>query len=145
MKTCVSVVCYRYKVLANGESPLMLRISKEGRRTMKSLGVSVDPKFWNFDTNQPKPNCPNRQLIRQIMLKYESEYNGKILAKEINEEEFTPQMIVAEQKERIKAQTVEEVYKAIISELKERGSVGNAYAYLNSYNVLKSFKGTSIN
>ena len=117
----------------------MLRISKEGRRTMKSLGVSVDPKFWNFDTNQPKPNCPNRQLIRQIMLKYESEYNGKILAKEMNEEEFTPQMIVAEQKERIKAQTVEEIYKAIIAELKERGSVGNAYAYLNSYNVLKSF------
>ena len=113
MKTCVSVVCYRYKVLANGESPLMLRISKEGRRTMKSLGVSVDPKFWNFDTNQPKPNCPNRQLIRQIMLKYESEYNGKILAKEMNEEEFTPQMIVAEQKERIMAQTVEEVYKAM--------------------------------
>ena len=72
MKTSVSVVCYRYKVLANGESPLMLRISKEGRRTMKSLGVSVDPKFWNFDTNQPKPNCPNRQLIRQIVLKYET-------------------------------------------------------------------------
>lgn len=139
MKTSVSVVCYRYKVLANGESPLMLRISKEGRRTMKSLGVSVDPKFWNFDTNQPKPNCPNRQLIRQIVLKYETEYNGKILTKEINEEEFTPQTIVAEQKERIKAQTVEEVYKAIIAELKERGSVGNAYAYLNSYNVLKSF------
>lgn len=139
MKTSVSVVCYRYKVLANGESPLMLRISKEGRRTMKSLGVSVDPKFWNFDTNQPKPNCPNRQLIRQIVLKYETEYNGKILTKEINEEEFTPQTIVAEQKERIKAQTVEEVYKAIIAELKERGSAGNAYAYLNSYNVLKSF------
>ena len=55
----------------------MLRISKEGRRTMKSLGVSVDPKFWNFDTNQPKPNCPNRQLIRQIVLKYETEYNGR--------------------------------------------------------------------
>lgn len=121
----------------------MLRISKEGRRTMKSLGVSVDPKFWNFDTNQPKPNCPNRQLIRQIVLKYETEYNGKILTKEINEEEFTPQTIVAEQKERIKAQTVEEVYKAIIAELKERGSAGNTYAYLNSYNVLKSFIGTN--
>ena len=117
----------------------MLRISKEGRRTMKSLGVSVDPKFWNFDTNQPKPNCPNRALIRQIVLKYETEYNGKILTKEINEEEFTPQTIVAEQKERIKVQTVEEVYKTIIAELKERGSVGTAYAYLNSYNVLKSF------
>ena len=141
MKTSVSVVCYRCKVLANGESPLMLRISKEGRRTMKSLAASGSIlKFWNFDTNQPKPNCPNRQLIRQIVLEYETEYNGKILTKEINEEEFTPQTIVAENtKERIKAQTVEEVYKAIIAELKERGSAGNAYAYLNSYNVLKSF------
>ena len=44
MKTSVSVVCYKYKVLANGESPLMLRISKDGRRTMKSLGVPVDTK-----------------------------------------------------------------------------------------------------
>ena len=67
----------------------MLRIPKDGRRTMKSLEVSVDPKFWNFDTNQPKPNCPNRQLIRQIALKYESEYNGKILVKEIKKSTFT--------------------------------------------------------
>ncbi len=102
MDATISVICFKSKTLANGEHPLMLRITKDRKRTMKSLGVSVDPKFWNFDTNQPKPNCPNRQLIRQIMLKYESEYNGKILAKEMNEEEFTPQMIVAEQKERIK-------------------------------------------
>ena len=109
----------------------MLRITKDGRRTMKSLGVSVDPKCWNFDTDQPKSSCPNRQLIRQMILKHETEYNGKIPAKEINDEEFTPQTIVAEQKEQIKVQTVEEVYRATISELKERGSVGNAYAYLN--------------
>lgn len=80
----------------------MLRITKDRKRTMKSLGVSVHPSNWDFDRNEPKSKCPNRQLIRQIMLKYESEYNGKILAKEMNEEEFTPQMIVAEQKERIK-------------------------------------------
>lgn len=72
MKTSVSVVCYKYKVLANGELPLMLRISKDGRRTMKSLGVSVHAKFWNFDTNQPKPYCPNWQLIRQLILKCEA-------------------------------------------------------------------------
>ena len=106
MDATISVICFKSKTLANGEHPLMLRIRKDRKRTMKSLGVSVDPKFWNFDTNQPKPNCPNRQLIRQIMLKHESEYNGKILAKEMNEEEFTLQMIVAEQKGRIKAQTL---------------------------------------
>ena len=41
MKTSVSVVCYKYKVLANGESPLMLRISKDGRHEILS-----------FDTDQ---------------------------------------------------------------------------------------------
>jgi hypothetical protein len=39
MKASVSVICYKHKVLANGESPLMLRIAKDGKRTMKSLGI----------------------------------------------------------------------------------------------------------
>ena len=43
MKASVSVICYKHKVLANGESPLMLRIAKDGKRTMKSLGISVNP------------------------------------------------------------------------------------------------------
>ena len=41
MKTCVSVDCYRYKLLAKGESPLMLRISKEDRCSLRIPGVSV--------------------------------------------------------------------------------------------------------
>ena len=63
MKASVSVICYKHKVLANGESPLMLRIAKDGKRTMKSLGISVNPSYWDFGRNQPKNNCPNRNLI----------------------------------------------------------------------------------
>ena len=57
MKASVSVICYKHKVLANGESPLMLRIAKDGKRTMKSLGISVNPTYWDFGRNQPKNNC----------------------------------------------------------------------------------------
>lgn len=60
MKTTVSVVCYHHKILTNGESPVMLRICKGGKRTMKSLGISVHARYWDFATNQPKRNCPNR-------------------------------------------------------------------------------------
>ena len=38
----------------------MLRICKGGKRTMKSLGISVHARYWDFATNQPKRNCPNR-------------------------------------------------------------------------------------
>ena len=38
-------------MLANGESPIMLRIAKDGKRTMRSLGVSVNPAYWDFNKN----------------------------------------------------------------------------------------------
>ena len=73
MKASISVICYKHKVLANGESPLMVRIAKDGKRTMRSLGISVNPQHWDFDKNQPKSNCPNRNQIKQIILSLEAE------------------------------------------------------------------------
>ena len=58
MKATINVVCYKWKVLVNGESPLMLRISKDQKRTMRSLGISVNPKHWDFVKNEPKTSCP---------------------------------------------------------------------------------------
>ena len=55
MDATISVICFKSKTLANGEHPLMLRITKDRKRTMKSLGVSVHPSNWDFDRNEPKP------------------------------------------------------------------------------------------
>ena len=146
MKATVSVICYKHKVLANGESPLMVRIAKDGKRTMKSLGISVNPTYWDFAKNQPKGNYPNRNLIKQVILKTEIEYQSKVLDKEIKNEEFTTSSLVEEKQNEIKAQTVEEFYLFIIKELRQKGQIGNSYAYLNSYNTLKNFnKGKKLN
>ena len=48
MDATISVICYKSKTLANGEHPLMLRIAKDGKRTMKSLGISINPQHWNL-------------------------------------------------------------------------------------------------
>ena len=47
----------------------MLRICKGGKRTMKSLGISVHARYWDFAANQPKRNCPNRNYIQQVILR----------------------------------------------------------------------------
>ena len=140
MKASISVICYKHKVLANGESPLMVRIAKDGKRTMRSLGISVNPQHWDFDKNQPKSNCPNRNQIKQIILRTEMDYQSKVLDKEIKNEEFTTQSLIDGQKEEIKAQTVEEFYLSLIKELKEDGRIGTSYAYLNSYRFCKKFE-----
>lgn len=141
MKATISIVCYKHKVLANGESPLMLRVHKNGKRTMKSLGVSVNPAYWDFKKEEPKPKCPNRDYINQIVLKTRLEYERKLLQKQVNEEVFTAESFVKEETAdtAIKAQTVEDFFASVISTLRASGNIGNSYAYLNTYNSLKAF------
>lgn len=35
----------------SGEHPLMLRICKDGKKKYRSLGISVNPKYWDFKKN----------------------------------------------------------------------------------------------
>lgn len=146
MDTTISVICYKSKTLSNGEHPLMLRIAKNGKSKYKSLKISVAAKHWDFDKNIPKPNCPHKDLINKIILKTKLEYQQKVLEKKANEEEFTATSLIHEQKDDIKAITVDDFYKQLIKELKEKGQIGNSYAYLSSYDNLKNFnKGKKLN
>ncbi len=45
MGTTINVVCYKSKVLKNNESPLMVRICKDGKRKYESIGISLEPIF----------------------------------------------------------------------------------------------------
>ena len=146
MDATVSVICYKSKTLANGEHPLMLRIAQNGKSTYKSLKISVAAKHWDFERNVPKPNNPNKDLIQKIILKTKLDYQQKILEKKANSEEFTASSLINEQKDSIKAKTVEEFYLSLIEDLKQKGRIGNSYAYLNSYNTLRNFnKGKKLN
>ena len=67
MKATIEVVCYKSKVLANNESPLMLRITKDRKRKYASIGISVNPAHWDFEKNKPRRNCPDKARIEHII------------------------------------------------------------------------------
>ena len=79
MNATVNIVCYRQKTLSNGNHPLMIRVTRNGKRKYKSLGISVHPDNWDFKTNRPKLKCPNRELILKIILEKEVEFQKEIL------------------------------------------------------------------
>lgn len=89
MNATINVVCYKWKTLANGEYPLMLRICKDGKKKYQSLGISVLPRYWDFTRNKPKPNCPNKEYIQKIILDKQTELQlGKRQYIQLNKDIF---------------------------------------------------------
>ena len=143
MSTTVNVLCYKSKVLSNGESPLMIRVCKDGKRKYKSLEMSVNPQFWDFEKERPKANCPNKELILKIILQKEIEFQKQILELQSDEKEFTASSLIAPKVKR-KIKTVYEFYEEIIKELESANKIGNSRVYKDSYNSLKKFTGNKL-
>lgn len=96
MEATISVICNKFKVMKNGECPIMLRVAKDGKRSMKSLGVSVNPAYWDFSKNCPKKNCPNRVMLMQLISQTLAEYQGKMMVVKFKGEEISASSLVAD-------------------------------------------------
>ena len=145
MNASISVVCYKSKTLSNGENPLMVQVSKNGKRKYQSLGVSINPKFWDFTKNKPKPNCPDGEFIQKIVLDKITEVQKQILEFNANQKDFTPTNLLDVNKSTIKEKTVSEFYKELILNYAQTNKVGNRLIYKFSYNSLKEFSKGKLN
>lgn len=145
MDATISVVCYKSKVLSNGESPVMVRVAKDGKRSMKSLGVSVNPVYWDFVKNCPKKNCPNRTMLMQLISQTLLQYQGKVMEVKVKGEDVTASKIFTENEVRTNKVTLEEFLTSHIQQLRDNGKVGNSYAYLNLRTTLHNFHGKKLN
>ena len=89
MGCTINVLCYKSKTLSNGEHPLMVCISKDGKRKYLSLGVSIHPQYWDFEKNKPKRNCPNKELIQKLINNQIDKYEEQVLSWKAANKEFT--------------------------------------------------------
>ena len=96
MNITANIVCYKSKTLSNGEHPLMIRVCKDGKKKYKSLGVSVNPKFWNFEKNTLKPNSPNYEYLSRIIADKASELSEEIVKLKSERKYFTASTLLEE-------------------------------------------------
>lgn len=145
MNASVSVLCYKYKTLSNGEHPLMLRIYKDNKRKLVSLGISVQYNFWDFSKNEPKPKCPNRDLIQKIILDKKVEYQKQILELNAEEKDYIATTLVETTNVKYIHKTVWEYDNDLIKEFRESGKEGNRLVYKYSRNSLNAFMKGKLN
>ena len=141
MSVTIEVICYKSKVLANNESPLMLRITKERKRKYSSIGISLNPIFWDFQKNKPKRHCPNKSQIERVITAKISEYREQVLELKAESKDFTAISLMEKVKNPVKLRTVGELFVSQITHLKEQKRTGYAMTFLELSNSLKKFNG----
>ena len=141
MKATVNVLCYRSKTLSNGEHPLMICVCKDGKRKYVSLGISVNPKFWDFEKSTPKRNCPNREQLIKVINEQEQKYAEQILEFSVEKREYTPTTLIEAIVPVQKARTVGELFNEYIAQLIDEGRLGYALSVQQVCNSLLKYKG----
>lgn len=139
MSTTVNVICYKSKILKNGESPLMLRICKDGKKKYVGLGLSIQPTEWDFSKNLPKPEHTDSERLKVIISEIIAKYNKKILELTARGEEFTAASLADAVNTRKKAETVGELFLEHIQQLDEEGRRGYMLSLKQTYNSLLAF------
>ena len=121
-------------------TPLMLRICKDGKKKYQSLGISVLPRYWgDFTQNKPKPNCPNKEYIQKIILDKQTELQQRMLEFNSEQKEYTTTTLLNDENKRFELKTVCQFYQELIEQCKSNDKCGNRLIYKGSYNSLKVF------
>lgn len=139
MTATVNVLLYKSKTLANGEHPLMIRVCKDNKKKYKSLGISLNAKYWNFETNTPRRNCPNVDHIRQIISDKISEYQKQVIEFKAEQKNYTAKTLMTALDNEIVIKSVEEFYLDVIEKLLSKDKIGNAKIYRESYASIKNY------
>ena len=139
MKATVEVVCYKSKPLKNGTFPLMLRVTKDRKRKYVSLGLSLHEKFWDFDKNKPKRNCPNKEQIERLIAAKTAEYNNLIVELTTQQREYSADTLVSHFHSQTQCGSVVELYDKLIADMKREKQLGNAEVYKYSRASLLKF------
>lgn len=102
----------------------MIRVCKDGKKKYKSLGVSVNPRFWNFEKNTLKPNSPNDEYFSRIIADKASELLEEIVKLKSERKDFTAGSLLEENSRQVKPRTVKDLFCEQIKRLQDEGRRG---------------------
>ncbi len=139
----ITVILYKSNTLANGEHPLMLRISQNKTRKYISLGISSSADLWDFKKNIPKRHHPHKTQLETIIAQTIINYRTKLFdlvseQKAVSPHELRQAVQTGTRKNKDTCKLFP-FFDQVINKFLEIGKVGNANVYKDTRNSLKRF------
>ena len=137
--TTVDAICYKYKPLKTGELPIKIRICKDRKTRYINLGVSTKAEYWDFEKNQPKSICPDREWLEKLIASKVSEVRSKIVELKSENKEFTATTLVEQVQSKPKMMTVGALFLQYLQDLEQEKRTGYWLSIRQTYNSLIKF------
>ena len=134
LTTSVEAICLNYRPKKDNTYPLMLRLTKSGKRKYVSLGLSVEERFWDFKKNSPKRNCPDREAILSVIERKSKQYREQITQFKVEGKDCTLETLVQRVENPVRQMNFGEYLDYLIQQLKDENRLG----YAESFKGLKS-------
>ena len=94
-----------------------MRFCKDGKKKYKSLAISVNPKYRNFEKNTLKVNCPNFEYISKIIADKTSELSIQKIKLKSERKDLTLSTLIEITPNRVKPKTVGDLFMEQIKRL----------------------------
>jgi integrase len=128
----IRIICRVDKKKKTGECPLYLCVTKNRKRIQESIGISINPEFWDFEDNTLKKNCPNKLNLEKIINDKKNKYLEKAILNKAIGIDFTARSL----KESVKSPTKQVTVQSLFDEQIE------LQKSMDEINYSKSIRGT---
>ncbi len=137
----ISAILYLSKTLANREHPIMLRVSCNGQRKYKSLGLSCSQKLWNAKKQEVRLSHPMAKNMNAIIRNEIDKANKYVMSVE-GRQEYSANSIVNAITKTAPTHTLFSLFEERIAFFKNVTKKYNTVTrYRTLLNVIKRYNG----
>lgn len=137
----ISVVLYTSKQLANGEHPIMLRVTYNNQRKYKGIGISCQKKEWNDKKGEVRSTHPNAVNINTLIRSEKKKAEEVVLTLEKSGVVYSAQSIIkATTRTAVTNKTLYTLFEERIAFFKEKAEQYNtSTGYTTLLNIIKRY------
>ncbi len=136
----IKAICRHEIVYKNGKSPLAIRFTHQRTHKTVSLGISVEPHYWDKTAEMITANCPERAALQSQIDSTLAGYRKKIQRLEALDIPVTFDTLFETDKSRHAGITIEDGFNAEIERLESLGKINSATKHKYALQVLNGYK-----
>ena len=136
----IKAICRHEIVYKNGKSPLAIRFTHQRTHKTVSLGISVEPHYWDKNAEMITANCPERAALQSQIDSTLAGYRKKIQRLEALDIPVNFDTLFDAKPTRSVGITIEDGFNAEIERLESLGKINSATKHKYALQVLNGYK-----